>query len=425
STLTGRARGLRGFVLSGALLAAAVSASACSKQVEKEAHAGPAAPSPKVAVTVAEATAMPIVEVTEHTGHTESPSTVEIRARTSGYLVRAAFREGELVKKGQPLFVVDQKPYQVELTRARAELASVRVDRRLAAKNAARSEALFKSSVISEQEWDGQSSNVELLAAKEDVASAAVSSAALELEYTTIRSPIDGRVGIRLVDVGNILHPSDQSGIVVVTQLRPIYVVFTLPQQALPAVQKAQAAGVAKVRALGPDNASVLEIGDLSVVDNQIDQLTGTVKLKATFANRDLGLWPGQFVNVRLMLDTIRNATVVPSPAVQRGPNGAFVYVLDGDGRAHMRNVTTGRQDEHTAVIASGLDPGTTVVTSGFARLFDGAKVHVSHTDEPPAPVGAAASAPAPAEAAAPGERAKGRAGRREHDAKGEGSPGR
>jgi membrane fusion protein, multidrug efflux system len=184
-------------------------------------------------------------------------------------------------------------------------------------------------------------------------------------------------------------------------------------------VQKAQAAGVAKVRALGPDNASVLETGDLAVVDNQIDQLTGTVKLKATFANKDLGLWPGQFVNVRLMLDTIRNATVVPSPAVQRGPNGAFVYVLESDGRAHMKNVTTGRQDEHLVVITSGLEPGATVVASGFARLFDGAKVHVSHSEPPPA---AAVSAEAPAP---PAEPKKGHGGRKERDAKGEGSPGR
>ncbi|KAF0130763.1 MAG: Efflux transporter RND family MFP subunit, partial [Methylocystaceae bacterium] len=200
------------------------------------------------------------------------------------------------------------------------------------------------------------------------------------LDYATIRSPIDGRVGIRLVDVGNILHPSDQTGIVVITQLKPIYVVFTLPQQALPAVQKAQ--GKAKVSALGPDNATPIEVGELTVIDNQIDQQTGTVRLKATFANPNLALWPGQFVNVRLMLDTMKNVLVAPSQAVQRGPNGAFVYILEPDDVATMRPVTTGRQDETIAVVTSGLEPGEVLITSGFSRLSDGAKVRAMNAPE-------------------------------------------
>jgi multidrug efflux system membrane fusion protein len=269
---------------------------------------------------------------------------------------------------------------------------------------------------LSAQQYATQKAQVTQLEAQIRADQAAAENAKTTLDYATIRSPIDGRVGIRLVDVGNILHPSDQTGIVVVTQLKPIYVVFTLPQQSLPAVQKAQASGPAQVRALGPDNASVLETGELSVIDNQIDQLTGTVKLKATFANSDLHLWPGQFVNVRLMLDTVRNAVTTPSTAVQRGPNGAFVYVLGEDGRAHMRTVTTGRQDENIVVVSSGLEPGTTVVTSGFARLFDGAKTHVTHSEEP------APSNGAPAEAAPD---AKTGDARREHEHGREGSPGR
>src|SRR4051812_28203987 len=218
------ARRLRSLIGLISLVGAAASLSACSKPLEREAHAGPAAPGPKLGVTVAEAVAMPVVEFTEHTGHTEAPSTVEIRARASGYLARAAFREGELVKKGQLLFVVDQKPYRAELARARAELASVRVDHRLAAKNAARSEALFKSSAISEQEWDSQSSNLELFAAKEDVASAAVNAAELELEYATIRSPIDGRIGRMLVTPGNLVGPSLPSPLATVVAVDPLYV---------------------------------------------------------------------------------------------------------------------------------------------------------------------------------------------------------
>jgi multidrug efflux system membrane fusion protein len=156
---------------------------------------------------------------------------------------------------------------------------------------------------------------------------------------------------------------------------------FTLPQQSLLSVQKAQKAGIASVLALGTDNASPIAQGELAVIDNQIDQLTGTVRLKAQFANTDLSLWPGQFINVRLMLDTIKDAIVTPSPAVQRGPNGAFVYVLGEDGRAHMRSVTTGRQDESQVVITSGLNAGEVVIASGFSRLSDGAKVRVMNNE--------------------------------------------
>lgn len=155
-------------------------------------------------------------------------------------------------------------------------------------------------------------------------------SAKTTLDYATIRSPIDGRAGIRLVDVGNLIKTTDQNGIVVVTQLKPIFVMFTLPQQSLLSVQKAQKVGIASVLALGADNASPIAQGELAVIDNQIDQLTGTVRLKAQFANTDLSLWPGQFINVRLMLDTIKDAIVTPSPAAQRGPNGAFVYTWRG-----------------------------------------------------------------------------------------------
>ncbi|MGE4174179.1 MAG: efflux RND transporter periplasmic adaptor subunit, partial [Methylocystis sp.] len=229
----------------------------------------------------------------------------------------------------------------------------------------------------SPQQYATQQATVAQLEALLRADQAAIENAKTTYDYATIRSPIDGRAGIRLVDVGNILRASDQTGIVVITQLRPIYVVFTLPQQALPAVQKAQAKGKAKVVALGPDNATPIETGELTVIDNQIDQLTGTVRLKATFANPNLALWPGQFVNVRLMLDTLKNVVTAPSHAVQRGPSGAFVYVLGPDDVAAIREVTTGRQDEKLAVVTSGLQPGDVVVTSGFSRLSDGAKTRV------------------------------------------------
>jgi multidrug efflux system membrane fusion protein len=373
-----------------------------------------------VSVATAQSRIQDVPVTIDAVGTVQALNTVTIRTQVDGRLLNLAFTEGQDVKRGDVLAEIDPSLYKALYDQAVAKKAQDEANLANARVDLVRYEKLVAGKFLSAQQYSTQKAQVSQLEAQVRADQAAIDNTKTTLDYATIRSPIDGRVGIRLVDVGNILHPSDATGIVVVTQLRPIYVVFTLPQQALPAVQKAQAAGVAKVRALGPDNASVLETGDLAVVDNQIDQLTGTVKLKATFANKDLGLWPGQFVNVRLMLDTIRNATVVPSPAVQRGPNGAFVYVLESDGRAHMKSVTTGRQDEQLVVLTSGLEPGATVVASGFARLFDGAKVHVSHSEAPPVAAATTSESPAPP----PAEPRKGR-GRKERDAKGEGSPGR
>jgi multidrug efflux system membrane fusion protein len=374
-----------------------------------------------VSVATAQSRVQDVPVTIDAVGTVQALNTVTIRTQVDGRLLNLAFTEGQDVKKGDVLAEIDPSLYKALYDQAVAKKAQDEANLANARVDLVRYEKLVAGKFLSAQQYSTQKAQVSQLEAQVRADQAAIDNTKTTLDYATIRSPIDGRVGIRLVDVGNILHPNDANGIVVVTQLRPIYVVFTLPQQALPAVQKAQAAGVAKVRALGPDNASVLETGDLAVVDNQIDQLTGTVKLKATFANKDLGLWPGQFVNVRLMLDTIRNATVVPSPAVQRGPNGAFVYVLESDGRAHMKSVTTGRQDEQLVVLTSGLEPGATVVASGFARLFDGAKVHVSRSEAPPVAAATTSEAPAPP----PAEPRKGRGGHKERDAKGEGSPGR
>jgi len=303
-------------------------------------------------------------------GTVQALNTVTIRTQVDGRLLHLAFTEGQDVKKGDVLAEIDPSLYKALYDQAVAKKAQDEANLANARVDLARYEKLVAGKFLSQQQYTTQKAQVSQLEAQVRADQAAIDNAKTTLDYATIRSPIDG-------DVGNILHPSDQTGIVVVTQLKPIYVVFTLPQQSLPAVQKAQASGPAQVRALGPDNASVLETGELSVIDNQIDQLTGTVKLKATFANSDLHLWPGQFVNVRLMLDTVRNAVTTPSTAVQRGPNGAFVYVLNEEGKARMRPVTTGRQDETQVVLTSGIRPGETVITSGFSRLSDGGKVRV------------------------------------------------
>ncbi|MCC3245269.1 efflux RND transporter periplasmic adaptor subunit [Methylocystis sp. WRRC1] len=330
-----------------------------------------------VTVTTAQAKISDVPVTIDAVGTVQALNTVMIRTQVDGRLVRLGFTEGQDVRKDDILAEIDPSLYRAQYEQAvakkvqdEANLANARVD-------LLRYEKLVAGKFASVQQYATQKALVEQLAAQVRADQAAIDSAKTTLDYATIRSPIDGRAGIRLVDVGNILHPSDQSGIVVITQLKPIYIVFTLPQQALPAVQKAQRDGPPKVVALGPDNATAIASGELTVIDNQIDQLTGTVRLKATFPNADLTLWPGQFVNVRLMLDTIRDAIVTPSPAVQRGPSGAFVYVLGDDGLAHMRPVKTGRQDEAIVVVTDGLRAGETVITSGFSRLFDGAKTHV------------------------------------------------
>lgn len=295
--------------------------------------------------------------------------------------MRLAFAEGQDVHKDDIIAEIDPALYLAQYEQAVAKRAQDEANLANARIDLARYEKLIAAKYASHQQYSTQKALVQQLEAQVRADQAALDSTKTTLDYATIRSPIDGRAGIRLVDVGNLLKTTDQNGIVVVTQLKPIFIMFTLPQQSLLSVQKAQKAGIASVLALGSDNASPIAQGELAVIDNQIDQLTGTVRLKAQFENTDLSLWPGQFINVRLMLDTIKDAIVTPSPAVQRGPNGAFVYVLGGDGRVHMRSVTTGRQDESQVVITSGLNSGEIVIASGFSRLSDGAKVRVMNAE--------------------------------------------
>jgi len=335
---------------------------------------------PAVAVTAAKARLDDVPVTIDAVGTVQALNTVTIRTQVDGRLLRLAFTEGQDVRKGDILAEIDPALYKAQYDQAVAKKAQDEANLANARVDLTRYERLVVGNYASKQQHATQKATVAQLEALVRADQAGIENAKTTLDYATIRSPIDGRAGIRLVDVGNILHASDPTGIVVITQLKPIYVVFTLPQQALPAVQKAQAQGKAKVSALAPDNATPIETGELSVIDNQIDQQTGTVRLKATFANPKLSLWPGQFVNVRLMLDTLKNVVVAPSPAVQRGPSGAFVYVLGPNDIATMREVTTGRQDEKIAVITSGLQPSEVVVTSGFSRLSDGAKAQVMNT---------------------------------------------
>jgi multidrug efflux system membrane fusion protein len=328
-------------------------------------------------------------------GTVQALNTATIHTQVDGRLVKLPFNEGEDVKKGDVVALIEPNLYQAQYDQSVAKKAQDEATLANARLDLVRYQKLTVGHYGSQQQYDTQKYLVAQLEAQVRADQAAIDSAKTTLEYCTIRSPIDGRAGIRLVDVGNILHASDLTGILIITQLKPIYVIFTIPQQALPAARDAMEKGSSHVSALGPDNTTVIETGDVSVIDNQIDQTTGTARIKATFHNKTLRLWPGQFVNVRLVVDTIKQAVVVPSTAIQRGPSGAYVYMLGQDDVATLRNVTTGQQDENIAVVTRGLEAGGQVVTSGFARLSNGAKVHVVKALEEDVSIGSPPAAPA------------------------------
>jgi multidrug efflux system membrane fusion protein len=318
-------------------------------------------------------------------------NTVTVRPQVDGKLLSVNFREGQDVKKGETIARIDPVTYQAQLDMAvgkkaqdEAQLANARVD-------LDRYEHLAATNSINRQQADTQRALVQQYEALVKSDQASIDNAAATLAYTNIVAPIDGRTGIRQVDEGNIVHASDTTGIVVLTQVKPIAVLFTLPQQQLATVNKAFAKAPLTVEALGSgDNSGVVDSGTLTVIDNQVDQTTGTVKFKAEFPNADLQLWPGQFVNVRLLVDTLKQVVVVPTGAVQRGPNGTFVYVAKDDNTAQMRNVTVTQQDETQSVVTDGLKPPERVITTGFSRLSDGAQITLSTGDgtQPPGRTG-------------------------------------
>ena len=310
---------------------------------------------------------------------------VTIRARVDGELEQVYFQEGQSVKKGDLIAQIDPRAYQAQLDQARAKKAQDEAQLASAQLTLQRDTQLIKSRVIDQQTYDTQRYTTDQLQALVQADQAAIDNAQTQLDYTHLVAPISGRVGIRLIDPGNIVHSSDTGGIVTINQVEPISVLFTLPQQDLGKVRDAlQQNNALQVVALDRDNSSPLSTGTLAVLDNQIDSTTATVKLKATFANTDLRLWPGQFVNVRLLLGTKSDAVTVPAPAVQRGPSGMYVYLLSADNKAEMRTVTAGSTEDNRTLIESGLQGGDRVVVDGQYRLQPGAAVEISkdHTDE-------------------------------------------
>lgn len=353
---------------------------------EQQARRGRFAADGPVPVLAAAAKNADVPVYIDAVGTTRALNTVTVRPQVEGKLISVTFKEGQDVKQGDVLARIDPTTFQAQLDQALAKKAQDQALLNNARNDMARYEQLAATNAINKQQADTQKSLVAQYTAQVQADQAAIESAQATLAYTTIRAPIDGRTGLRQVDEGNIVRSSDSSGIVTITQLKPIAVLFNLPQQYLSQVNTAFAKGPLAVDALRSDNDAVVDRGTLSVVDNQVDASTGTVKLKADFPNADLQLWPGQFVNVRLLIDTLRQVVVIPTGAVQRGPNGTFVYVIKDDDTVAMRPIVVEKQDETQTVVKTGLTPPERVVTTGFARLNEGSKVTVSAGDGPTLP---------------------------------------
>jgi multidrug efflux system membrane fusion protein len=330
-----------------------------------------------IPVLTARASVADVPEYVDGIGTVQPLATINIHPMVDGPLVAVRFHEGQDVKAGDVLAQIDPRTYQATYDQAVAKKAQDEANLHNAQLDLVRYEKLAKTQYTTAQQADTQRSTVAQDEALVRQDQAQIDSARTNLGYTTIVSPVAGRTGIRQVDQGNIVHSADTTPITVVTTLRPIDVVFTLPQQTLAAVTAAMAHGAPVVEALpqNGDSNDIIDRGIVRVLDNEVDQTTGTIKLKAEFPNTNLKLWPGAFVNVRLQLQVDRGVTVVPISAVQRGPDGGFVYVLDSTDHAHRRLVQIPHQDENVAVIASGLNAGETVVTDGASRLTDGAHV--------------------------------------------------
>ncbi|MBP0582129.1 efflux RND transporter periplasmic adaptor subunit [Labrys sp. LIt4] len=334
-----------------------------------------AAPAAKVPVTFATAAKADYPVEVEGLGTVSPFKTVTVRSRVDGEITRVFFKQGQMVKQGDALVEIDKRPYQAALDQAIAKKAQDEASLRNDQLNLQRFQNLAQKSFESQQAVDTQQALVDQVKAQIQGDDAAIANARTNLDYTTIKAPFTGRTGFRQIDPGNIVHAADQNGIVTIAQLQPIAVQFTEPQDLLPAIAKAFDHGPAPVVALSSDGQTVLSHGTLAVIDNTVNQATGTISLKARFDNADNALWPGLSVDTRLLVDTLKQVLVVPEDAVQHGPSGLFAYVIGDDGKAVATPIQVSMSGNGRAVVSQGLSAGQKVVVSGQARLQNGAEV--------------------------------------------------